>query len=299
MNINTSVVIGTMRLPFLVITPVCVLLGAATAVWSGYEFNLLYFSLALIGALSAHISVNALNEYSDFKSGLDLKTEPTPFSGGSGTLPQHPDKALYALITGIITLGITASIGIFFLYVRGLLLLPLGLFGLILIVIYTNWVTKNPFLCLIAPGLGFGVMMVMGTNFVLTGTYSWTSFIASLIPFFLVSNLLLLNQFPDVEPDRETGRGHLPIKIGKKASAKVYGFFVACTFLSIIVGYLFQILPLHAFIALAGIFIAVPTVIGVIKYADDIPHLLPHMGKNVLMNVLIPLLLAVGLFFGN
>ena len=161
MNINTRVVIGTMRLPFLVITPVCVLLGAATAVWSGYEFNPLYFSLSLIGAVSAHISVNALNEYSDFKSGLDLKTEPTPFSGGSGTLPQHPDKALYALITGIITLGITASIGIFFLYVRGLLLLPLGLLGLIIIVIYTSWITKNSFFCLIAPGLGFGVMMVI------------------------------------------------------------------------------------------------------------------------------------------
>ncbi len=40
--------------------------------------------LALLGAFLAHISVNTLNEYFDFKSGLDLETIKTPFSGGSG-----------------------------------------------------------------------------------------------------------------------------------------------------------------------------------------------------------------------
>lgn len=42
--------------------------------------------------------------------------------------------------------------------------------------------------------------MVMGTHFALTGEYSATAGLASLVPFFLVSDLLLLNQFPDVEP---------------------------------------------------------------------------------------------------
>ena len=75
----------------------------------------------------------------------------------------------------------------------------LGLAGLLLVFGYTIWFTRDPYLCLIAPGLGFGPFMVMGTHFVLTGNYAWTAFIASLIPFFLVSNLLLLNQFPDVD----------------------------------------------------------------------------------------------------
>jgi 1,4-dihydroxy-2-naphthoate octaprenyltransferase len=35
------------------------------------------FIIILIGALSAHISVNMLNEYYDFKSGLDLKINKT------------------------------------------------------------------------------------------------------------------------------------------------------------------------------------------------------------------------------
>lgn len=298
-SVNSMVIFGPIRLPFLILTPACVMLGVATATWSGSTINLYYLLLALIGAMSAHISVNVLNEYHDFKSGLDFKTQPTMFSGGSGTLPKNPEEAHFALITGIITLAVTALIGIYFLYVRGLWLLPLGTVGLIIIVTYTKLITRNSFLCLITPGLGFGPLMVMGTDFVLTGSYSWTSFVASLVPFFLVSDLLLLNQFPDVEADKWVGRRHLPITIGRKASAKIYKVFLAATYLSVIFGYLAGALPLEGFLALASIFIAVPTVRGVTRYADDIPRLIPYMGRNVIINIITPVLLAIGLFIGR
>ena len=298
-NTHSMAIFGPMRLPFLILPPACVMLGAATATWSGSEINLYYLILAFVGALSAHISVNALNEYHDFMSGLDFHTQPTPFSGGSGTLPKTPEKAHFALITGISTLVITALIGIYFLYVRGLWLLPLGATGLIIVVTYTKWITRNPLLCLIVPGLGFGPLMVMGTDFVLTGSYSWTSFVASLVPFFLVSDLLLLNQFPDVEADKWVGRKHLPIAIGRKASVKVYVVFLAATYVPIILGYLSGILPLEGFLALASIVLAIPTVRGVARYADDIPKLIPYMGRNVIINILTPVLLAIGLFIGR
>jgi 1,4-dihydroxy-2-naphthoate octaprenyltransferase len=289
-------ILGPMRLPFLILTPACVLLGAATAIWSGSEIILFYLILSLIGAVSAHISVNALNEYDDFKSGLDLATERTPFSGGSGTLPKHPDKAHVALITGLITLTITTLVGVFFLYVRGPWLLPLGLLGLITIVAYTRYLTRSPLLCLIAPGLGFGPLMVMGTDFVLTGAYSWTSFVASLVPFFLVSDLLLLNQFPDLEADKGIGRRHVPIALGRSAGVVIYGVFLAGAYVSILLGYLFGVLPLYGLLGLASIVIAIPTVKGVKKYANDIPRLVPYMGKNIVINILTPVMLAIGLF---
>jgi len=297
-NSYIELIFGPMRLPFLILNPVCVALGAATAVWTGSELNIYYLIIALVGAVSIHISVNAINEYYDFKSGLDLKTEPTPFSGGSGTLPKSPEKAHFALITGLITLAITAAIGIYFLHVRGLWLLPMGALGLIIVIAYTKWITKSPFLCLIAPGLGFGPLMVMGADFVLSGSYSWTAFAASLVPFFLVSDLLLLNQFPDVEADKGVGRRHLPITIGRRASVKVYGLFLACAYVPIILGYISGVLPLEGFLALASIIIVIPTVIGVAKYSDDITKLIPFMGMNVAINILTPILLAIGLFIG-
>lgn len=295
----SAVILGPMRVPFLILTPACVLLGTATAAWSGAQLNLYYLALAFVGAVAAHISVNALNEYHDFKSGLDFKTRPTPFSGGSGTLPQNPERAHLALITGLTSLAFTASVGIYFLYVGGLGLLPVGLLGIIIIVAYTKWITRNSFLCLVAPGLGFGPLMVMGTDFVLTGSYSWTSFSASLVPFFLVSDLLLLNQFPDVEADRGVGRLHYPIALGREASVRLYVLFLAGAYGTIVFSYVAGSLPLEGFLALGTIVIAIPTVRGVARFANDIQSLIPYMGRNVVVVILTPVLLAVGLFIGR
>jgi 1,4-dihydroxy-2-naphthoate octaprenyltransferase len=294
-----EVIFGPMRLPFLVLTPACVTLGAATADWSGSPLNFHYLALALIGAVGAHISVNALNEYHDFESGLDFNTEPTPFSGGSGTLPRNPYQSYVALITGIVSMTVTVLVGIYFLRVRGLWLLPVGLLGLATIVTYTKWITRNAFLCLIAPGLGFGPFMVMGTDFVLTGTYSWTSFIASLVPFFLVSDLLLLNQFPDVEADRTVGRHHFPIAIGRKASVILYAAFLGSAYATVIIGYVAGRLPLEGFLALGSVIFAIPTIRGVSRFADDVPKLVPYMGRSVVVIILTPVLLAIGLFLGH
>jgi len=291
-----TAIFGPMRLPFLVLNPVCVALGAASAYLTGKDIDLFHFVLVFIGAISTHISVNALNEYDDYKSGLDFETQPTPFSGGSGTLPQHPEMEKTALFTGLLTLGISIMIGIYFLFIRGLWLLPLGVVGVTIIVTYTRWLTRNPIACLVAPGLGFGTLMVMGTHYALTGSYSWPAFFASLVPFFLVNNLLLLNQFPDMEADAGIGRKHLIIVYGKKKGVAVYGGFLFAAFASIILGVLLGQFPPGSLLGLLLIVLAVPTFIGVTRHMDDIPKLLPSLGKNVVLNILTPLLMAVGMF---
>jgi len=148
---------------------------------------------------------------------------------------------------------------------------------------------------LIAPGLGFGTLMVMGVDFALTGEYSWTAFVASLVPFFLVSNLLLLNQFPDVEADRSIGRSNLPIRIGKKSSAIVYAVFLLLTYVSIVVGVLLDLLPTAALLGLGTILLAVPAAVDAWRYAEETPQLIRPMGLNVLINILTPVLVGVGL----
>lgn len=289
-------VLGPMRLPFLVLTPACVLLGLGTAVWSSGQVSALYFVLALVGAICAHISVNALNEFFDFRSGLDFRTERTPFSGGSGTLREKPELARQALGTALTAFAITSLIGLYFLRVRGLSLLPLGILGLLAMVAYTPWFTRHPLLCLIAPGLGFGPLMVMGTDFVLTGEYSWTAFIASLVPFFLVNDLLLLNQFPDVEADQSVGRRHFPIMVGRRVSSLIYGGFLALAYLSIVLGVSLGQMPRTSLIGLMALVMAIPASVGAYRYAEDTNKLMPYMGLNVVINIVTPVLVAVGLF---
>src|SRR4030042_1042306 len=289
-------ILGPMRVPFLILAPACVLVGIGTAAFSGAHLNLWHVLLVLLGAVCTHISVNAFNEDDDFRSGLDTRTQRTPFSGGSGTLQANPQMARTALITAMICLTIIILVGVYFTWLYGLALLPLGLLGIFVIVAYTPWLTRNPWLCLIAPGLGFGPLMVLGPHFALTGEYSWTAFIASLVPFFLVSNLLLLNQFPDVEADKTVGRRHFPILIGRRPSSYIFSTFLVLTYVTILVGVLLSVLPLWSLLGLATLYLAIPLLKGAVSYAEDIQHLIPFMGKKLLVNLLPPVLVAVGLF---
>jgi 1,4-dihydroxy-2-naphthoate octaprenyltransferase len=194
--------------------------------------------------------------------------------------------------------AIVAAVGGYFVILRGWQLLPLGLLGLLLLVTYTVWWVRSPILCLVAPGLGFGVLMVMGTHFALTGSYSLTSFIASLTPTFLVSNLLLLNQFPDVEADKTIGRQHYPIILGRKSSSTIYGILLLLTYVSIIVGVIFGWLPVPCLLALLTAMIAWRAYQGARENAENLPALIPAMGQNVIINLATPVLLAIGLLIG-
>jgi len=296
---KAALILGPMRPPFLILAPACTLAGIGVAFWrSSGQINCWFAVLCILGAIAAHISVNTINEYFDFKSGLDTKTKRTPFSGGSGTLPANPQAAGMALATGLISLGIVGLIGIYFAIQRGWQIVPLGLLGMLVIYIYTFWLLKFPFLSLISPGLGFGTLVVTGTDFVLTGSYSLVGFLVSLVPFFLVNNLLLLNQFPDVEADKSVQRRNYPITIGLKPSAVIFTIFNILTYGSIILGVTAFHFPYLSLLGLLTLVLAIPACQRALRYPDDIPNLMPALGQNVLINILTPVLLAIGLFIG-
>lgn len=287
--------LGPARLPFLVLTPACIVLGVACVQWTQGQVNLPQALLVLLGAVAAHISVNAFNEYQDFRSGLDALTQRTPFSGGSGVLPAHPELASSTLAMAVGCLATSIGVGLYFVALRGPALLPLGVAGVALVLIYTQWITRHPLLCLMAPGLGFGPLMILGTHVALTGEYSGTAAAASLVPFFLVNNLLLLNQFPDAEADRRVGRRHLLITSGPAIAARWYAGLSILAFVSIPLGVLLGLLPAGALLGVLGLALALPTLRDVLTHALDVERLLPAMGRNVLISLLTPLLMAIGM----
>ena len=286
------------RPQFLILTPMCVLVGVAAAAFDGVDLEPLYVTLTLVGALLAHISVNVLNDYFDFRSGIDLATKRTPFSGGSGILPAGLLKPQQVYWLGLASLIGTGVIGIYFTYVYGWGILPLGVLGILVVYLYTTHITKNPLLCAVAPGLGFGPLMVIGTYFTQTGEYSLTAGLASLVPGFLVSNLLLLNQFPDVEADKVASRRHLPIVFGRRFSARVYTALMVATYVSLGLAVGFGVLPLTALIGLLSLPLAVKAVMGVLKNYDDVERLLPSLGLNIQVILLTTLLTGVGILLG-
>jgi len=293
-----KVVMQTMRPPFLVLTPVCVLLGLGTALSPVTAENVPMLILVLLGALCAHAGVNMLNEYLDFKSGLDLNTRRTPFSGGSGALPGNPEMAGPVLASSLVALSITIAIGIYLTLEGAVQILPIGLLGVLLIVAYTPWLNRLPFLCLIAPGLGFGVLMVVGTQMILDSQYSPLAWMLSLVPFFLVNNLLLLNQYPDMEADAAAGRNTFPIAFGMDKSNTVYAVFALLGY-SLIVFYVGAgYLPALGAIALVPAVFSAFALIGALRYASRIGDFPRYLRANVAAAVLTPLLLAISIMSG-
>jgi 1,4-dihydroxy-2-naphthoate octaprenyltransferase len=291
----------TTRPSFLILSPVCVLLGASTAIAASGSIEIATLMLVMIAALCAHISVNTLNEYADFKSGLDLITIKTPFSGGSGALPGQPAMANAVLATGLLSLTITASIGLYFVNNHEALLFPIvviGIIGIVIILTYSKWINHWPFVCLLAPGLGFGGLMVIGTHYVLAGMTSIMPWLAALVPFFLVNNLLLLNQYPDIQADKSVGRNHFPIAYGTRISSYVYGIFSISAYSAILIGVYYGYFPDLSLIALLPAALSIYSLTGAFKYADKIGAHTQFLGTNVAATLLTPLLLGIAITFG-
>lgn len=289
----------TLRPRFLLLAPACVSVGLASASRQpGVAISAADVALVLGGAVAAHASVNVLNEWHDAVSGLDASTERTPFSGGSGALQARPDGVPLALALGLLLLALTVAVGLVLLARHGLVLLPIGLAGLALVLAYTPWITRHPWLCLLAPGLGFGPLMVVGAQLSLTGRHSPTAWVASLVPMALVSGLLLLNQFPDVAADRRVGRRHLPLLWGRPRAARVLaGLFVA-GFGALAWGAGSAALPVAVLLLLPAAAPAAWVASQAMRHADAPAALLPAMATLVALCLGVPVALALALWRG-
>jgi len=276
---------------FLILSVMLAFLGTAIA-WYDGAFHLGHALLAFFGLLLAHISVNVLNDYFDYRSGIDLETQRTPFSGGSGVLPASLLQPKQVLWLGIITFLMAVPIGVYFLIVKGWLLLPLLLVAAVCIFFYTPVIlkTKSPEW---AAGLGLGTLPVLGAYFVQTGTYTWPVLVASIPSGILVYNLLLLNEFPDVEADRKARRKTLPIVIGNSKASVVYSTMAVFVYLWIIGGVAFGKMPYFSLIALLTVPFAIKAIRGALR-SEEMSRLIPAMANNVLVIMLAQLLLGVG-----
>jgi 1,4-dihydroxy-2-naphthoate octaprenyltransferase len=288
----------TCRPQFLLLSLSVVLLGSAIAIYEGAPWSSLLFVLIVSGAILSQVAVNILNEYQDFHSGLDSVTQKTPFSGGSGALQKNPQAAplVFKILLGV--LGFLVILGGYFIFLKGWALLPLGLIGLLVILTYTTKITRLPWVCLIAPGFAFGPLMVLGTYFVWTGSFSALALALSLVPFFLINNLLLLNQIPDIEADRTVGRFNVLMKLGVKAGQGIFIGFVLLAFLSLSITIIAFDLPNLVWLGLLGLFIGLPMVKIVLQFDQNIDKLMPALTMNVIITLLTPVLIAVGLTWG-
>jgi len=280
---------------FLLLSVVLSFLGTSMARHDG-AFDLGHALLGFVGLLLCHISVNVLNDYFDYRSGIDLKTRRTPFSGGSGLLPAAALKPAHVLRFGVASFLLALPIGVYFVLVSGWLLLPLLVVAALCILLYTPLLTKSGWPEW-SPGVGLGALPILGTYFIQTGEYTLAAALASVPSGFLVHNLLLLNEFPDVEADKTAGRKTLPIAMGKRKAARVYAAVTAAVYVWIAALVAVRVMPVFCLLAFLTLPLAIKAIQGALD-PDNPARLMPAMGHNVLVVLLTQLLLGIGYLIG-
>ena len=284
------------RAPFLLLPVTLVVCGAGAA---AYE-HAVYWAptlLSLIGLVSIHIAVNALNEWSDMRRGIDMNPRRTPFSGGSGTLPAGRAPLGAALGLGLFFAGVGLIIGLWFYYQIGAAFLPFLLFGAVFVLGYTDALARIG-VGEVAAGLGLGGMAVAGVAMVQDGLLGEVALAASVPAFLMTFNLLLLNEFPDEEADREGGRRNLVIIFGRRAAAGIYAGAALLVPVWIVGNVMTGVFPV---LALAG---ALPSLLLVrplrwIFRDPRSPVPVPALAANVIWNLATNTLLGSGLFLAS
>mgnify|MGYP006415607741 FL=1 len=286
-----SVWLRVIRVRFLLASIIAVSVGLALH-WS-QNGSLDYFDVILTfaGVLALHASVDLLNDYWDFKRGIDTKTTRTKMSGGTGVLPEGLLKPSSVYRAGVVFLIIGSLIGSYFVIMDGILIAIILGFAILSIYFYSTKIVDS--------GLGEffvavkGSMIVMGTFFIQSGEVTVESILAGIVIGTLSSLVLFIASFPDHDADKSKGRKTLVIVVGKEKAIKLFWLFPLVSYVVILIGVSVNLFPFLSLISLLSFPLMIKSGLGLQKNYDTIDNLVPFMSSTLQFSRLTGILFAL------
>ncbi len=216
------------RVPTLPAAVVPVLVGSATALSDGM-FKPLAFLAALLASLLIQIGTNLANDYFDHQKGADTaeRLGPTRVTQSGLIAPGTVRNAM------LLCFGLAALCGAYLVYVGGWPILVIGVLSIAAGILYTG----GPF-PLGYNGLGdiftfifFGVVAVVGTDYLHSGAFRWVALLASLPVAMLVTAIIVVNNLRDAPTDRKAGKRTLAVIFGERFARVEYALLVLGAYL--------------------------------------------------------------------
>jgi len=206
-----------------------VMVGSALAI-SMKKFFLPYLIVALLCSMLIQIGTNFTNDLYDFLKGSDtIKRKGPRRVLASGLISVNEMRTAIILI-----FGLTFLLGLYLVFSVGILILWVGIFSIFAGIIYT----AGPF-PLAYNGLGdafvfifFGIVGTMGTFYLHTQEISILALIVSLPVGALITNILIVNNFRDIEEDREANKRTLAVILGREFSRWQYIILIVISYLT-------------------------------------------------------------------
>lgn len=204
-----------------------VIVGTSLAV-GDQVFNFFPALAALLVSLLLQIGSNLANDVFDFKKGVDTKERTGPLRVTQAGL-LTPRQVMVGM--GLI-FALAFALGLYLTWVGGWVILALGIAAIISAIAYTG----GPF-PLGYNGLGeifvfifFGPVAVCGTYYVQAGTVSPAAWWASLPVGFLITAILVVNNFRDLPTDKQTGKRTMAVRLGPKGTQWEYYLLLAASY---------------------------------------------------------------------
>jgi len=233
------------------------LLGGVVAVThAGVPLRAFNYLLTLVGAMCVHGAANLLNDYCDYRKGVD---RPGIEGASRGLLVAGLLTPRQVLTEAIVLWGVAALLALYFLLAVGPAPLPLIIVGLILGAGYTLTpsVWKYRALGDLAVFIAFGVGLTLGSYVVQTGAYSWTPVAYSLPIAFLIAAILHGNNLRDIASDQEAAIRTLAMLLGVRRGRIFYLVLVGVAYAILIAIALLRVAVPSAVLALLSLPLAV------------------------------------------
>ena len=314
-RIMLSVWLRVIRVRFLLASVIAVSTGLSINWWQNTSIDILDAILIFSGVMALHASVDLLNDFWDFKRGIDTKTKRTKMSGGTGVLPEGLLKPSSVYRAGIIFLIIGSTIGGYFVIKEGIMVAVILGFAIMSIYFYSTKIVDS--------GLGEffvvvkGTMIVLGTYYIqsvdislasildgitfgsILGGITFGSILGGIVIGSMSSLVLFIASFPDHDADKSKGRKTLVIVIGKEKATKIFWAFPLISYTTIIIGAYANLFPIWSLITFLSIPIAIKSGIGLRKNFDSIENLVPFMSSTLMFGRITGILFVISFLIGT
>lgn len=284
--------------PSLLYGVLCASVGLFAAIYFK-TINLYLGLIAILGVIIVQIAVNLIDDYVDYKVGIDKETTKTKFSGGSILVTSKKVTTKNILIISIFALFIAGLLGVYILSFLSIFVVEfiilIIIFGFIATVFYARYLTHVPFFSEPFVSISFAVVglavFVVATN----------SFLNALALFFFVlipsgmqvGVAMIANELPDKNVDEKYGRRNTVIMLSDhKKSGLLYLLYYVVVFFLIFAGIYVRFLPITFLITL----IVLPGIYKVWKGIDSYKDPETHektMGINTITAFIFIILLSL------
>jgi len=291
-----SVWLRVIRVRFLLASVIAVSVGLSLNWQQNSSIVPLDAILIFAGVMALHASVDLLNDYWDFKRGIDTKTKRTKMSGGTGVLPEGLLKPSSVYRAGVAFLIIGSVIGGYFVITDGIIVGIILGFAILSIYFYSTKIVDS--------GLGEffvavkGSMIVIGTYYIQSGEITIESILGGIVVGILSSLVLFIASFPDHDADKSKGRKSLVIAVGKEKAAKLFWIFPLLSYSTIIIGVSTNLFPLVSLITLLTIPLMIKSGLGLRKNFDSVDELVPFMSSTLMFSRITGVLFVASFLIG-